>query len=137
MQFSLTSYISAQVEAEDFTPTISAQVSVDSVQIGPTGTAAGTFNFGPVEGVLSPPALSFYEGSSTFGVLLTLDVQSYEVYTSVTWDPPPPDGVTVTYTYTPAATPLPAALPLFTTGLAGLGFTAWRSRRKQKAKNLA
>lgn len=140
VQFSLTSNISTEVEAENFTPTISAQVSVDSVQIGPTGTASGSFNFGPTEGVLSPPALSFYEGSSTFGVLLTLDVQSAaEVYVGATWDPPPPEGVTVTYTYTPAtsATPLPAALPLFTTGLAGLGFATWRSRRKQKTTKQA
>jgi hypothetical protein len=131
VQFSLISNISASGTLS----TLSAQVSVDSgVQIGPTGSDTGSFNFGPTEGVLSPPALSFYEGSSTFGVLLTLNVQSYEEYAIVTWDPPPPDGVTVTYTYTPAtsATPLPAALPLFTTGLAGLGFATWRRRRKQK-----
>lgn len=136
VQFSLTSNISTFVEAENFTPTISAQVKVDSVQIGPTGTAAGTFDFGPVEGVLSPPALSFYEGSSTFGVLLTLDVISAaEVYVGATWDNL--DAVTVTYTYTASATPLPAALPLFTTGLAGLGFTTWRGRRKQKTTKQA
>jgi hypothetical protein len=41
----------------------------------------------------------------------------------------------VTYTYTPAttspaATPLPAALPLFATGLGALGFLGWRRKRK-------
>ncbi len=46
-----------------------------------------------------------------------------------------PAGITVTYTYTPVSnTPLPATLPLFAGGLAGLGFTTWRSRRKQTAK---
>lgn len=129
VQFSLVSNIGESTYVYD----ISAQVSVDGVQIGPTGTGPGSFNFGPTEGVLSPPALSFYEGSSTFGVLLSLNVQAYENYATVTWDPPA-DSVTVTYTYTPAisATPLPAALPLFTTGLAGLGLATWRRRRKQK-----
>ena len=46
-----------------------------------------------------------------------------------------PAGITVTYTYTPVSnTPLPATLPLFAAGLAGLGFTTWRGRRKQTAK---
>jgi hypothetical protein len=131
VQFSLIS----NIQNSGSTPfSISATVTVDGgVQIGPTGTTTGAFSFGPTEGVLSPPALSFYEGSSTFGVILTLAVGT-EGFSVVTWDPPPPDGLTVTYTYTPAtsATPLPAALPLFTAGLAGLGFTTWRSRRKQK-----
>ena len=44
-------------------------------------------------------------------------------------------GITVTYDYTPvSATPLPATLPLFAGGLAGLGLTTWRRRRKQTAK---
>jgi hypothetical protein len=43
------------------------------------------------------------------------------------------EGLTVTYTYTPT-TPLPTTLPLFAGGLAALGFTTWRSRRKQAAK---
>jgi hypothetical protein len=43
------------------------------------------------------------------------------------------EGLTVTYTYTPT-TPLPATLPLFVGGLAALGFTTWRSRRKQTVK---
>jgi hypothetical protein len=33
----------------------------------------------------------------------------------------------------PAATPIPAALPLFATGLAGLGLLRWRRRRKVEA----
>jgi hypothetical protein len=37
---------------------------------------------------------------------------------------------TVTYDYTPAATPLPAALPLFATGLGALGLLGWRRKRK-------
>lgn len=34
---------------------------------------------------------------------------------------------------TPAATPLPAALPLFATGLGGLGLLGWRRKRKNAA----
>ena len=33
----------------------------------------------------------------------------------------------------PATTPLPAALPLFATGLGGLGFFSWRRRRRATA----
>ena len=33
----------------------------------------------------------------------------------------------------PAATPLPAALPLFATGLGGLGLLGWRRKRKAVA----
>jgi hypothetical protein len=32
-----------------------------------------------------------------------------------------------------AATPLPAALPLFATGLGGLGLLGWRRKRKAQA----
>ena len=45
-----------------------------------------------------------------------------------------PAGLTVDYVYNPiSTTPLPPALPLFTTGLAGLELIAWRHLRKQKA----
>jgi hypothetical protein len=37
----------------------------------------------------------------------------------------------ITYTYTPvAATPLPAALPLFASALAAIGLVGWRRKRK-------
>jgi len=41
-------------------------------------------------------------------------------------------GGTVTLTG-PAATPLPAALPLFSTGLGALGLLGWRRKRKNAA----
>jgi hypothetical protein len=135
VQFTLTSIIDVEIAAQGFNPSISATVQIDSVQVGPTGTADGVFSFGPTEAALSPPALSFYEGSGTFDVSLLLNVNSSEsVDAFVTWDPPV-SALALTYTYTPAisGTPLPAALPLFATGLAGLGFTTWRSRRKGKA----
>jgi hypothetical protein len=138
LRLSLTSSIAAEISAQGLNPSISATVQIDSVQIGPTGTAlvgGGAFNFGPTEAALSPPALSFYEGTSTFDVLLSLSVISSEsVEAFVTWGSFVDEGLTLTYTYTPgiSATPLPAALPLFATGVAGLGFTTWRSRRKRK-----
>ena len=42
-------------------------------------------------------------------------------------------GVTLTYNFTPAPTPLPAALPLFATGLGALGLLGWRRKRKAQA----
>jgi hypothetical protein len=39
-------------------------------------------------------------------------------------------GITVTETAAVAATPIPAALPLFASGLGGLGFMKWRRRRR-------
>jgi hypothetical protein len=39
-----------------------------------------------------------------------------------------------TFTVTPAATPLPAALPLFATGLWALGLLGWRRKRRNAAK---
>jgi len=142
VEFGLISDISNTVSESTFSDPFSATVNVDGVQIGPAGTTAGSFDFGPVEGVLSPPALSYYEGSSTFAVGLELSITSCssegEPFCQVTWDTPQEDSVTVTYTYTPSATPVPAALPLLGSALAGLGFlTTWRNRRKQKTKKEA
>lgn len=86
-------------------------------------------NFGPVNGVSGSATLADYMGSN-FDAVLTLTGGS-AASGSVLWaGDESPEGLTVTYTYTP----LPATLPLFVSGLAGLGFTTWRSRRKQTAK---
>jgi hypothetical protein len=134
VQFTLNSNISSNDNLAIFS--LSADVTVDTpaVQIGPATTVFGSYAFTLQEGLLNPPAAGFYEGLSTFAVTLNLSAAG-ESGNTVTWDPPPP-FMTVTYTYTvpTSATPLPAALPLFTTGLAGLGFTTWLGRRKQKAK---
>ena len=43
------------------------------------------------------------------------------------------DSLYTTITVTDPTTPLPAALPLFATGLAGLGLLGWRRKRKAQA----
>jgi hypothetical protein len=48
--------------------------------------------------------------------------------------------LSITYDYTPAAvgtTPLPGGLPLFMTGLGGLGLLGWRRQRKNTAATAA
>jgi hypothetical protein len=41
----------------------------------------------------------------------------------------PATGGTATFTATVSAVPLPAALPLFATGLVGLGLLGWRRKK--------
>jgi hypothetical protein len=73
-------------------------------------------------GVFDPYlTLSYYsQGSYIAPALYLADIQ-----TALGWN----GTLTLTYDYTPA-TPLPAALPLFATGLAGLGLLGWRRKRK-------
>jgi hypothetical protein len=87
-----------------------------------------------LNGVSGTATLADYIGGS-FDAVLTLTGGS--IFGSPIWfGDLAPEGLTVTYTYTPT-TPLPATLPLFAAGLAALGFTTWRSRRKQTAKESA
>ena len=83
---------------------VSAKVTVDGgIQIGPTQTTTGTYNFS-TNGVLSPPDLSFYVTSSVFAVSLTLAVssESTDGFADWTGEGASETGLTVTYTYTPA-----------------------------------
>lgn len=50
-----------------------------------------------------------------------------------TWVPLPGTNLAFQLTGTEAATPLPAALPLFATGLGAMGFFGWRRKRKAQA----
>jgi len=135
VQLTLNSIIDVEISAQGFNPDIAAMVQINGVQIGPTGTATvgggGAFSFGPTEAALSPPDLSFFEGSSTFDVSFLLNVNSSESAEAfVTWGFfANEDALTLTYTYALgiSATPLPAALPLFAGGLGMIGLF---SRRK-------
>jgi hypothetical protein len=80
--------------------------------------------------------------SSTFSVLaggspavsLTLQGPGLGVLGTTPFNAAALDFSTITIdTGTVAATPLPAALPLFATGIGGLGFLGWRRKRKAQA----
>jgi hypothetical protein len=66
---------------------------------------------------------------------IVVGANSYECY-SYGCPPGGTDGVDTRY-FTGgsavAATPVPAALPLFASGIGGLGFIAWRRKRKARA----
>ena len=91
-----------------------------------------TLNFGngfTLNGVSGTATLADYIGGS-FNAHLTLTGPVFP--NGAQWRGGTNEGLTVTFTYNPV--PLPATLPLFAGGLAGLGFMTWRSRRKQTAK---
>ena len=59
----------------------------------------------------------------------------YYVFETITYNPGPPiyvvsNGAEFSLDIVSAATPLPTALPLFATGLGGLGLLGWRRKRK-------
>jgi hypothetical protein len=101
----------------------------------PTG-ASGTLNatFSGLQGTIANG--NFYKGTSTISILVQLgsgvaSSESWNGFQGFT-------GLTLQYDYMPTSSvPVPAALPLFATGLAGIGVTAWRSRRKRKATQQA
>ena len=101
----------------------------DSPLIG-LGTNSGV----PFNSTTNPP-LAGYTGVGTFIVGLVYSTTcGAEQSCGEGWN----GNVSVTYTYNPpSAVPLPAALPLFATGLAGLGLMGWVRRLKQKAKKQA
>jgi len=92
---------------------------------GVTGHYAGLFEYGslgPGSTVSSPEY--FFPGGEF----------SPSVYWPLAYAPPPPPPPPP---LPPAATPLPAALPLFATGLGALGLFGWRRKRKNGAATAA
>jgi hypothetical protein len=75
--------------------------------------------------------------SSNFGTYLMYGVATGGIaFTSdggATWSYNPNSGESIAVSLDAVATPLPAALPLFATGLAGLGLLGWRRKRKAQA----
>ena len=117
------------------TGTISAVTSTTTTQLLFTATIFGPVNatFSGLQGTIANGA--FYKGTSTISILVQLPGAGSSDF----WQGNgASQGLTLQYDYTPtSAVPLPAALPLFATGLAGIGVTAWRSRRKRKAMQQA
>jgi hypothetical protein len=73
-----------------------------------------------------------YSGGELFYTNLSQGVDQLEPFISQLTGQGPIGGVDAQFaTYVTPQTPLPAALPLFATGLAGLGFLGWRRKRAQ------
>jgi hypothetical protein len=125
VNFSLNSNLSVQDGA-------TASISVNSVPLSSQSTSGG-YNFTNLSGLKSPLTTAFYTGTSTFNAALSLN--TFFCFHTATWTGNGAfTGLSLTYDYTPTAVPLPGALPLFASGVAGIALTAWRSRRKRKAK---
>jgi len=108
---------------------VSASVTVNGNSIFSTNTVGPTF---------SPPAVTlpfdpFFTGAGTFPATLFIDTDCGGSFCLGGWI----GNLSVTYTFNPpgSVVPLPAALPLFATGLGALGLLGWR--RKKKAAALA
>ena len=101
---------------------------------------------GPVTGasidfqIIAPPPITNLGSNNTdaSGIAALLETFStagtftVEASTSNGVGLPPITSNDVTVTVNSAATPLPAALPLFATGLGGLGLLGWRRKRKAR-----
>lgn len=77
--------------------------------------------------IVTPISIVFTASANETGALLTFSTTSN--YDGV--HGPVISGITVSQTV--AATPLPAALPLFASALGGLGFAGWRRKRRAEA----
>ena len=113
--------------------TASAGSSLSGLLTGSPLIGTGNGSWVPFVSTTHPP-LAGYTGVGNFTVGLIYSVACGEaVSCGEGWQ----GNVSVTYTYNPAAVPLPAALPLFATGVAGLGLMGWLKRFRQKAKKQA
>jgi len=119
----LNSFISSNATS------LTASVSLAGQSVGST-TSKGEFD----KTATFTTSLSSFETATITAALSLMTSDGFASWTSVN-SSNTPEGLTVSYEYTPTSTtPLPATLPLFAGGLAGLGFTTWRRRRKQTAK---
>jgi len=129
VELSLISSLSAAPLAAD--ADIFPDLNNPNLTIGVTTTAAGPFDF-TITGLQQGLTTVDYTGSGDFpGALFLNDGPSSAIWSGNG----PGQGLTLTYDYTPAmiATPLPATLPLFASGLGGLGLFGWHRKRKARA----
>jgi hypothetical protein len=91
------------------------------------GSASTTISINLNGSVLpSSPFFSYLEGTNTAAVLLQFSGdQSFAIASA--------NGLSGSVTYDYTAAPLPAALPLFATGIGGLGLLGWRRKPKTQA----
>jgi hypothetical protein len=115
-------------------PAFASVAIVDGPTIASTTTPA--FDFADLSGLMGGLTTADYTGSGIVLVALSL----LNLGAQIPLQPPPMvlwNGfLGLTYDYTPAATPLPAALPLFATGLGALGLLGLRRKRKTRASLL-
>ena len=142
---SLGTLISAQLDLDStifgtFFPTT---VITDTAKLTEPGGGSDTFTF-PTTLSGTPftqtstsisPALGPFIGLGSAFAILQLTSNCEISCSGEGWS----GSVNLTYTYDPASstTPLPAALPLFASGAAGLGFVSWLKRKVRKAKKQA
>src|SRR5262249_14922103 len=113
--------INSTISGGNFT----ASVNLGSTLINSSNNTTYTTTF---DGLVNGLTTTNYTGVGNLGIVLKL---VNGIGGSQTWTGNGEgEGLTVTYTYNPVSgVPLPGALPLFASGLAGIGLTAWRSRR--------
>jgi len=90
-----------------------------------TGVTAANFVTGPAHGFASLNGATGEFGYSPFFGFTGVDFVTYNLSDVVT-----SNTATIRIEVGAAATPLPAALPLFATGLGALGLMGWRRKNK-------
>jgi hypothetical protein len=85
--------------------------------------SCGTGNFG---NVISPTANPNFSSSGSLITLGVVTVGQYANGSATSYF----DNLDMDITYTPNPTPVPAALPLFASGLGAMGLFGWRRKRK-------
>jgi hypothetical protein len=111
--------------------TINDTINVNSFNVNASGQIT-SYSYNAF--VTSAGGLSFVYDLCLGGACAYNDDTSLTVFLSTGLAPTGNHVATSTITFTSTtATPLPAALPLFATGIGGLGLLGWRRKRKARA----
>jgi len=128
-------YLNNNAGSGGLTITLPYAVTAFSADIGLQNNYSGattpnlTFTFGSTSETLTLPYYLAYSSNP----LITESFTSSTPFTTITIADPLYGLALDNFTFASAQTPLPAALPLFATGLAGLGLLGWRRKRKAQA----